>query len=100
MTLVQDHEHDFVPILIPLSEMRERCRLCTAVRIIPNPGDSDAELRARIMLGAKTNMPQEVWFTLVARMMQRQYERETGMPAFGGSLEYAAWLKTRKNHGT
>ena len=98
MSLVQDHEHDFVPILIPLCEMRERCRLCTAIRIVPNPGDSDAELSARIMLGAKNGMPEDVWFALVARMMQRQYERETGLPAFAASQEYATWLKNRKGN--
>ena len=95
MTLTDDHEHDFVPILIPLSEMRERCKLCKVVRIVPNPGDSDAELRTAIMLGSKNGMPQEQWMALVARMMQRQYERETGMPAFAASEEYAEWLRNK-----
>lgn len=96
MTTTYDHEHDFVPVLVPLSEMRERCKHCTAVRLVPNPGDSDAELRASIMLGSKNGMPQEHWMALVARMMQRQYERLTGLPAFAGSEEYATWLKSRK----
>lgn len=96
MTVLHDHEHEFVPVLIPLSELRERCKHCTCVRLIPNPGDSDTELTTSIMLGAKSNMPQEQWISLVARMMQRQYERETGMPAFAASLEYAIWLKRPK----
>lgn len=104
MTTTHDHEHDFVPIKIgpssayfaATSELRQRCRYCTAIRLMPHPGDSDTELAARIMLGAKSNMPLGIWMTLVARMMQREYERETGLPAFAGSEEYATWLRHKK----
>lgn len=98
--LTEEHEHEFVTILVG-SELRERCKRCSAVRLVPNPGDSDSELARRIMHGANDpSMPMEDWMAMVARALQREYERETGLPAFAGSVDYAEWLKTRKHGNT
>lgn len=94
--LTDEHEHEFVPILVG-SEMRQRCKHCSAVRLVSNPGDSDAQLIRRIITGARDDsITQDEWIGLVARALQRKYERETGLPAFAGSEEYIEWLRKLK----
>jgi len=94
--VVQEHEHEFVTIIVG-SELRLRCKRCTAVRLLPNPGDSDEELEARIVNAARDpNVETEEWASMMARFLQRQYERETGYPAFPYSQEYCQWLKRKK----
>jgi len=89
----QEHEHDFVTILVG-SDLRQRCRLCTAIRLVPNPGDTDEELAYKATHGAHF-MSEEEYVAVMGRALQRLYERETGLPAFLGSAEYYQWLKDK-----
>jgi hypothetical protein len=76
------------------SELRVKCRLCGTIGIVPNPEQDDHALVERFQESVK-NGSYPAFIQAMAKLLIREYEKETKLPHFVGSKDYSEWLKKR-----
>lgn len=76
---------------IACTQRRMQCQRCKEVSLLPG----QERVWERIASDSRGTNAQ---FALaVVQLLIIQYERETGLPYFTGSIDYAEWVKSKRN---
>jgi hypothetical protein len=89
-----DHTYSVIQPKID-TELRARCTLCGHLRIISHPGQSDDDIFEDFEHATQHKASYEEWVRCLSRVLIREYEKETRLPYFVGSKDYAEWLAKR-----
>lgn len=89
-----DHKYKPLKKRIEQSEARVKCTLCGQITIVPSVEQSDIELEAAFDASLHDGPPIKL-FQAIAKLYVRAYEKETKLPYFVGSKDYANWLNKR-----